>query len=202
MTLLERASSLPPRPSVPDGLRLSGDDLLTDLFEAISDLHFIADPLQGADFILAVALERLPSEIGIVSFFDIDKREFVVVRQTGGDNSVLLQRVSEKAKLIRRAMRSNRAVVVSEVRGDSGEVDDRWKTMGNAPGTLICAPVQNHGRYLGLIELANPHDGKPYTSSDGHALSYIGEQFADFMLNRTIDLDPERVLAEPEASLS
>jgi hypothetical protein len=62
--------------------------------------------------------------------------------------------------------------------------------------------VQNHGRYLGLIELVNPQDGKPYTASDGHALSYIGEQFAEFMANRTIDLDPEHVLAGLEAGLA
>ncbi len=202
MSLLERASSLPPRPSVPDGLRLSGDDLLTDLFEAIGDLHFITDPLEGADFVLSVALERLPSEAGIVSFFDIDKRQFVIVRQTGGDNSVLLKCVSEKATLIRRAMRSSRAVVVGDLRADSDLIDSRWETLGSSPKSLICAPVQNHGRYLGLIELVNPHDGKPYTASDGHALSYIGEQFAEFMANRTIDLDPEHVLEGLEAGLA
>jgi GAF domain-containing protein len=200
MSVLERASSLPPRPSVPDGLRLEGDDLLTDLFEAIGDLHFIADPLEGADFVLSVALERLPSEVGLVSFFDIDRRQFVVVRQTGGEKSVLLQRVSEKATLIRRAMRSSCALVVGDSDGDRGVLDARWAAMGHSPATLICAPVQNHGRYLGLIELANPHDGAPYSASDGHALSYIGEQFAEFMANRTIDLNPELVLAGLEAS--
>ena len=82
------------------------------------------------------------------------------------------------------------------------DLDVRWKKIGCQPRSLLCAPVEMSGRYLGLIELANPHDGHPFNEADGHALSYIGEQFAIFVAERGVDLDPEVVLAGPEAASS
>src|SRR5207253_10759039 len=68
----------PPPPAKPGKRRLSGDDLLVELFEACSDLHFVGESLSGAEFILNLTMEKLPSEVGIVSLFDINRREFVV----------------------------------------------------------------------------------------------------------------------------
>ena len=67
--------------------------------------------------------------------------------------------------------------------------------MGILPKSVLCAPVQVSGRYLGLIELANPVDGQPYTDGDGHALSYIGEQFAEFVAAQGVVIDPDAILA-------
>ena len=195
----ERATSLAPAPSVP-GQRVSGEDLLTDLFEEISELHHLRGPLEGAAFVLELALQKLPSEVGLVSLFDLDKREYVVVRQTGGDKSALLLRVGERASLPRRAMRSNRSVVLSEVTDNALEGDPRWREVGVAPRSLICAPVTKGGRYLGLIELANPHDGRVFRESDGHALTYIGQQFGEFLANHGVLLDPDAVVASAESS--
>ena len=69
-------------PSVP-GSRLSGDELITDLFEAMHDLHFLRDSLEGADFVLALVMDKLPSAVALVHFYDINAREFVVVRAVG-----------------------------------------------------------------------------------------------------------------------
>ena len=180
---------------------MGGDELLTDLFEAISDLHFLSDAIEGADFVLALALEKLPAEIGLVSLFDIDKREYVVVRQTGGMNNALLLRVSQRAKLPQKAMRSGRAVVVAETETEPEVLDERWLEIGSTVRSIICAPVEVSGRYLGLIELANPHDGRAFKETDGHALTYIGRQYAEFVAERGVTLDPERVLEafEPAA---
>jgi DNA-binding transcriptional MerR regulator len=52
---------------------------------------------EGADFVLGLTLEKLPSEVGLVSLFDINKREFIVVRQAGGPRSALCQRQSERS---------------------------------------------------------------------------------------------------------
>ena len=202
---LERVASKPaqraaPRPSTPAGPRLAGDELLADLFEAINDLHFLGDVLEGADFVLTLALEKLPSEVGLVSLFDIGKREYVVVRQTGGAQSVLLGRISQRSKLQQEAMRLGRAVVVPDTSVEPDYVDGRWDDIGTPPRSLICSPIEQNGRYLGLIELANPHDGAAYTDSDGHALTYIGRQFAEFAAEREVILDPERVLADAKAA--
>jgi GAF domain-containing protein len=194
-----------PRPTVPKGPRLDADELLTDLFEAMAELHFLSDTLQGADFVLAQTLEKLPCELGIISLFDMAKREYVVVRQMGGKHSGLLLRLPQHAKLPQRAMRYSRAAVVPDAGKHRDEVDDRWRQMGVRLKSMVCAPVELDGRYLGLIELVNPQDGAPFRESDGHALTYIGKQFAEFVADRGVVVEPERVFEglepfEPEGS--
>ncbi|WP_437756724.1 GAF domain-containing protein [Sorangium sp. So ce1389] len=184
-----RRSSFPPRNG-----RLSGDDLIAELFEACSDLHFLQDTLAGADFVLALTLDKIPCALGFVSLFDINRGEFVVVRQHGG-KSALLARLSERAPLALAAMRSRRAVVVPDVSRDERALDDRWKATGVELRSVVCAPVELAGRYLGLLEIGNPLDGKPFSESDGNALTYIGQQFAEFVGARGVIIEPSLVTA-------
>jgi hypothetical protein len=195
--LRRRASSIPPRPAR-GGRRLHDDELLTDMFEGIHELHHLPDVIAGAEFVLNLALAKLPSQVGLVSLFDIDRREFVVVRQTGGEASALLLRLSERHPIARQAMRTGRAVVLTDTSQARDKIDPRWDEMGTHPHSLLCAPVEVGGRYLGLIELANPQDGRAYQESDGHALSYLGRQFAEFVEQRGVIIDPEKVLAALE----
>ena len=168
------------------------------MFEAMAELHFLGDALEGADFVLALALEKLPSEVGLVSLFDINRRQYVVVRQAGGERSGLLLRLSQRAKLAQQAMRFARAVVVKDAAAAPELIDERWARIGVTPRSLVCAPVELGGRYLGLIELANPHDGVAFKETDGHALTYIGRQFAEFVAERGVIVDPDIVLEDVE----
>lgn len=180
------------KPSAPPK-RLSGEDLLTELFEAFNDLHFLRDSIEGAEFVLALTLEKLPSEVGLVSLFDINKREFVVVRQKGGKQRVVGQRQPERAPLAGSAMRKRHAVVVSSAAEAKAIVDERFQAIGVEIRSLVCAPVELGGRYLGLIELVNPLDGGVFNEGDGNALTYIGQQFAEFAASRGVMIDPEQL---------
>jgi hypothetical protein len=179
--------------------RLSGDDLLAELFEAFNDLHFLRDSIEGAEFVLALTLEKLPSEIGLISLFDINKREFVIVRQTGGAQRAVGQRQPEKAPIASTAMRKRHAVVISDPGGAQRAHDDRWKLIGAEIRSLVCAPVELSGRYLGLIELVNPLDGGVFNEGDGNALTYIGQQFAEFAASRGVLIDPEQLKEAPKS---
>jgi GAF domain-containing protein len=175
-------------------MRLSGVELIADLFECMHDLHFLPDALAGADFVLALMLDKLPSAVALVHFYDIDSREFVVVRAVGaGAVKVMQLRTSEKEPLIAEAMGKRRAVVLDDAAGDARAQNGRWALVGDPPRSLICAPVEEGGRFLGLLELSNPLDGQPFREGDGHAITYIGEQFAEFLASRSVILDPERV---------
>jgi len=181
-----------PTPSAPR-VRLAGVELITDLFEAMHNLHFLRDSLEGADFVLALVMEKLPSTVGLVHFYDINAREFVVVRAVGPGGAKALQiRTNEKDSLIAEAMRSRRAVVIDDATEDARAQRGRWALIGSCR-SLVCAPVEQGGRFLGLLELSNPRDGGPFQETDGHALTYIGEQFAEFLATRGVVLDPDRI---------
>jgi len=195
-------SSVPapaPGPSAPSSvrrsskptIRLRGDELIADLFEAMHDLHFLRDSLEGADFCLTLTLEKIPSRVGVVHAYDIDRREFIVTSARGPNHeAVLSRRYPEKDPILAKAMRRRRAVVWS----DAGEASglDRYRELGGV-SSLVVAPVMLAGRFLGAIELLDPVDGSPFREDEGHALSYIAEQFAEFLATRGVTLDPERI---------
>jgi signal transduction protein with GAF and PtsI domain len=173
-------------------VRVRGEDLIADLFEAMHDLHFVRDALEGGEFCLALAMEKLPCQAGIVHLYDIDRREFLVASTRGsGTSKLLLKRYPETDALLLGAMRKRRAVVVADAQSDAEGID-RYAALGGARSLLI-APVASHGRLLGAIELVNPLDGQPFNESEGNALTYIAEQFAEFISSHGIVTDAEKI---------
>ncbi|MGH7295474.1 MAG: GAF domain-containing protein, partial [Polyangiaceae bacterium] len=189
----------PSVPSVPAGprARVRGVDLIADLFEAMHDLHFVRDALEGGEFCLALAMEKLPCQSGLVHLFDFDKREFIVTSTRGaGASALLLRRHPESEALLLAAARKRRAIVVEDGTQAEGAQAERYKVFGGARSLLV-APVLLHGRLLGAVELVNPLDGQPFNESEGNALTYIAEQFAEFISSHGIVTDAERISQRP-----
>jgi GAF domain len=187
----------PVAPPVQPVGRIHGEDLIADLFESMHDLHFARDTVDGGDFCLSLAMTKLPSLAGIVQLYDIDRREFVVTNTRGeGTDKLLLRRFPESDGLLAAAMRKRRAVVFADAIQSEATTNERYVSIGGAR-SLIVAPVMLSGRFLGAIELLNPIDGEPFTESDGNAVTYIAEQFAEFVAARGIVTDPERISARP-----
>jgi hypothetical protein len=178
--------------------RVGGDELVADLFEVMHDLHFLRDALEGGDFCLAVAMEKLPAEAGWVHQYDIDRREFVITSVRGArTDALLLRRHAEREKLLAEAMRGRKALVIEDAT-DADNLEaasaERFALVGGAR-SIVVAPVMQAGRFLGAIELVNPLDGLPFTGTDGGAVAYIADQFADFVASRGVVIDEERIAA-------
>jgi GAF domain-containing protein len=181
-------------PSQP-GVRARAEDLIADLFEAMHDLHFVRDAIEGGEFCLALAMEKLPSRVGIVHLYDIDKREFLVTSTRGaGTGKLLLRRHAETDALLQAAMNRRRAIVIADGTHAASVQVERYELVGGVRSLMI-APVMQHGRFLGAIEIMNPLDGQPFTDAEGNALNYIAEQFAEFLASHGIVTDPERISA-------
>jgi hypothetical protein len=179
-------------PRVP-GMRIRGEDLIADLFEAMHDLHFLRDAIEGGEFCLSLAMEKVPSHAGIVHLYDIDKREFLVTSTRGaGTSGLLMRRHPENEPLLLAAMNRRRAIVIADASVAPAAAVDRFAAVGGARSLMI-APVMLHGRFLGAIELLNPLDGQPFTEAEGNALNYIAEQFAEFLDSHGVVTDPERI---------
>jgi hypothetical protein len=193
-------SALEPSAPAPDSLpprsRVSGEELIADLFDAMHELQFQRDAVDGGRYCLALLMDKLPCEVGLVHLYDIDRREFLVAGTRGEKaNGLLLRRHPESDPMLSLAMRRRRAVVVGEPPPDDA-IDltaiERYLVAGHAR-SVIAAPVMQAGRFLGAIELLDPLDGRPFTESDAHAVMYIAEQFADFVAARGIVTDPDRI---------
>jgi hypothetical protein len=178
------------------GRRRAGEDLISELFEVMHDLHFMRDVAAGSEFVLSVLNEVLPCEGVLIHVFDINTNHFVVVRAKGPNaKGVLLQRMPDQDPLAQSVMRSAQAVSVKDAANDARFNGPRWQAVGVAPRVALCGAVRQGGRYLGLIELVNPAGDAPFHLSELNALDYICEQFAEFLSNRPIILAADVVLA-------
>ena len=189
----DRASR--PRLAVPR--RRAGEDLIGELFEIMHDLHFMPDVAAGADFVMSVLDEVLPCEGALVHIFDINTSHFVVVRAKGPNAAtVLLQRMSDKDPFVASVMRTHRTTSIEDVSHSPRFLGPRWPELGVQPHMALCGPVQEGGRYLGLIELVNPLGDTPFHHSELNALDYICQQFAEFLSKKPIVLSADVVLAK------
>ena len=187
------------RPSAPGMPRVGGDELVAILFEEMHDLHFLSDAVEGGQFCLALALEKLPSRAGLMHLYDINRREFVIASANGkGTEHLLSRRHGEGDPLISAAMRKRSSVVMNNAESHDAAFVKRYETLGGAK-SLIISPVMKGGRFLGAIELINPLDGAPFTEADGNALAYMSEQYAEFLASRGVILDPERIASAAKA---
>lgn len=179
-----------------EGRRRAGEDLIGELFEIMHDLHFAGDVAEGAEFVLSVLDELLPCEGVLIHVFDINTGHFVVVRAKGPNAaSSLLQRMSDQDPLVRSVMRSTHAMSVKNATDDARFGGPRWQALGVTPRAALCGGVQLGGRYLGLIELANPLGDVPFHQSELNALDYICEQFAAFLSKKPIVLSADVILS-------
>ena len=166
------------------------------LFEAMHDLHFLKDALEGADFCLGLANEMIPSHGGFVYFYDLNRREYVVACTLDqASRKLLSSRFSNADAIAVRAMKKKRALVVSAVEGSAIDGADapRYATTGTLKSSIF-APILQGNLRLGAIELINPLDEQPFTDDDANGMSYIADQFSEFLGSRGTVLDPERIV--------
>ena len=199
---LPRDEPVRPSPANPSDLEVSsvrrrrGEDLVGELFDRMHELQYARDVVTGAEFIIEVLHELLPCEGVLLHVFDINKNEFVVVRATGPRfRDTLLCRTADSDPLFREAFRRTSTVHLSDARREDRYRAEPWNKLGIEVREGLCGPVQQGGRYLGVIELANPAGGEPFSDSEINALDYICEQFADFIAKRPVVLDHEVVLS-------
>jgi GAF domain-containing protein len=175
--------------------RVTGDDLISSLFEAMHDLHFLRDSLEGGDFCLALANEMMPCRVGLVHAYDINKRNFIVACAAGpGAEGLLTRRVPDQDALLLTALRSRKSVVVPDAAKAGAPGLERYQLIGGAKSVIV-TPIMFGARALAALELVDPLDGHPFTEDEGHAMNYIAEQFAEFIGSHGLVLETDKILA-------
>lgn len=192
---LNKAAATTTKSTPPKARVRSPEELMKELEGASTDLHFLSDALEGADFVISILAEQLPSELILVWFHDAEKRELVLVRQQGGKHDRLLARMPDRSGLAQAAISNKKALVITDAQKDPRAVDARWKAFGVDPKSIAIAPAIGGGKTLGLIEIVNPTGGGRYATAEGNALTYVGRELAEFLGIQGVVLDPERIRA-------
>jgi hypothetical protein len=188
-----RRSDPPSRRSDPSlaRRRAPGEDLIGELFERMHELTFMGDIPSGADYVLNVLFDFIPCEAMLVHVFDLGRREFVVVRAHGPSmRNALLYRTPDNDPLVLEVMR-RQSLVMNGVSPLHSAAFDR---LGIEAKQIMSGAVRQGGRYLGLIEIANPFGGAPFHEGEKNAFEYVCEQFAEFVASRPLVLDEDIIL--------
>jgi GAF domain-containing protein len=145
------------------------------------DLYFLRDAYEGADFVIALALDKMRCTVGMAQLYDINRREFVVAHAVGpGADKALGNRTSEHDPLLVEIMQ-RRTPFVIDVRTDPRVGNGRWKNMGGAPRSILACSVAQGGRFLGILELAHVDGEGKFRKADIDGMAYIAESFAEFV---------------------
>src|SRR5262249_32744723 len=142
-------------------------------------------------YVLNVLFDIIPCEAMLVHVFDLARREFVVVRAHGPSmRSALLFRTPDTDPVVTQVMRQQSVVGNGAAPVHSAAFD----RLGVQAKQVLSGAARQGGRYLGIIELANPTGGAPFNDGEKHALEYVCEQFAAFVASRPLVLDEDIVL--------
>jgi putative methionine-R-sulfoxide reductase with GAF domain len=171
-----------------DRPRARPEDLMSEIFESMHDLHFLRDSLEGAEFVLELLHQKVPTKIALIHLYDINTKEFVVVKARAPGTAVVGTRSREGTGLVGASAKSGHGILVDDASKDERWSRERYQAAGHAPKSLCVVPVRQGQRYLGAIELADHSDGKPFGEDVLHAVTYIAEQFAEFVADRGVTL--------------
>ena len=159
------------------------------------DLHFMSGVADGAEFMMAAIESIVPCEGVLIHVFDINTRQFVIVRAKGpGTMDVLLKRTPDSEPFVNSVMRRRGSLAIHDVAKDPRILGERWEVLRVKPERALCGAVRQGGRYLGLLEVANPLGDAPFHQTEQNALDYVCQQFAEFLVNRPIVLDADVIL--------
>ena len=165
--------------------------VLYRFFEQMHDLQFLRDSLEGAEFVLELLRDKVPARVTIIHLYDINSKEFVVVKARAPNPAgVLGTRSKEGSSLVGVAAKQGRGMMVTDAKTDQRWSREYYSGAGHEPQRIMVVPVRHGQRYLGALELADHVDDMAFTDTELHAVSYIAEQFGEFVAERGVTLKP------------
>jgi tetratricopeptide (TPR) repeat protein len=180
------AAKLTATESASPSRRAPGDPLLS-VIEALHALRRSDGVAEGAALVLRTALDAIPAATGLVHVADLASRDYVVVAACGEHNAEMIgSRTTDGDTMLARAFDAMQAIAI-DVAAGAITVEPRFRKI-NAGRAVLCAPVQLDGQNLAAIELVDPLEPGGFTDGDRHAMTYVGERFAEFLSDRSIVL--------------
>jgi hypothetical protein len=168
---------VPPPPS--SQRVLAGEELVGALFERMHDLLYLPDLAAGASYVLETVEEFIPCAGALIHGFDADSKTFSVLCCIGPQAAqVLHTRTPSAGSHLESASRGQGTTRLS------GSVQSLWQALGLEIERALCIPVQQQGRYLGIIELGRAPGEVDFSDTEVEAITYIAEQFAEFLADR------------------
>lgn len=177
-----------PKSQITAPARVNVEDLLAEVFEKVQDIYQKKTPEEALEFILDLALSKVPSDAGSVLRADGATGDLTFVAARGPKAKELMSSklvIPSGHGIAGFCSMEGVSVAVSDVDKDprhyaavSDKVDYDIKS-------LACAPMMTHGRSFGCVQLLNRKDGHTFAEHEIGVLSYLSHQAALYLNDRS-----------------
>jgi len=163
------------------------ENILEDIFLEIQVIHEDNMAMEEVvNFVLDMAMDKVPAESGAVLFADVNGQELYFASARGPKANEIMQfRVPMGIGVAGFCAREGVSLAISDAQRDPRFYAKISQSLNYDTQSVACAPVQLEGRVYGCLELVNRAGGTTFTSNEVNALTYIGNQLAQY-INRLI----------------
>ncbi|PZR07572.1 MAG: hypothetical protein DI536_27260 [Archangium gephyra] len=170
--------------------RQEAEDVLADIFLRVVELGGKASIEEAMDFVLDLAMEKVPCESASVLRADL----------ATGDLTFIVAR-GPKAKEIMRARLEIPAgsgiagfcsaegvsLAISDVEKDPRFYAEIGERIGYETKSMLCAPMMTHGHSFGCVQLINRKGGPQFLEHEVGVLAYLAHQAALYMNSKLLE---------------
>lgn len=155
------------------------------------------------DLIMKKAIELLRAEAGSLLLVEKETGDLVFWVVTGPRSADLSgTRLPMGTGIVGRVAESGHPIIVDDV-----QQDERWfagldRGSDFATRSVICVPMVARGQVIGVIELLNRQDGRPFDAEDRHLLTAFAAQAAVAIENARLFTMTDQALAARVEELS
>jgi hypothetical protein len=169
---------------------VSAEEMLADVFLRVVELDRLQSVEEAMEFILDLALEKVPCESG--SVFRADG--------TTGDLSFMAARGPKARELLESNITipagtgiagfcavEGVSVAVNDVEKDPRHYSAISAQVKYSPKSMLCAPMMTHGRSFGCVQLINRRESPQFQEYEVGVLAYLAHQAALFLNVRLLE---------------
>jgi hypothetical protein len=165
----------------------SPDDLLSEVFDSVQELHKKGSSDKVFHFLLDLALEKIPAEAGTV--FTAHARSgnltFAAVRGPKAQQLIDAKMVIPAGTGIAGfCALEGVSVALSEVEKDPRYYAAVAQKMGYPTRSMLCSPMMAGGRSFGCMQVINKKEGATFSRAELNLLEYIAHQGALYLQSR------------------
>ncbi len=164
------------------------EDMLAEVFERVQEIH-TKDLDTALNFILDLAMEKVPADAGSVYRSDAGSGDLAFVAARGPRSAELLKSkitVPAGTGFAGFCAAEGVSVAISDVEKDPRYYAEVAEKLNYETRSLVCAPMMTHGRSFGCLQLLNRKGGAQFLEHEVGVLSYLAHQAALYLNTRDI----------------
>jgi hypothetical protein len=161
------------------------EEILSELFERTQEVYNIGqDREKGMDFLLDLAMEKIPADAGSVFIAELESPNLSVSAARGPKASELKKmklKIPIGKGIVGFCAMEAVSVAISDTERDPRFHKEVSEKLGYKTNSILCCPMVSGGRTYGCLEIINKKGNSQFSVAELHILAYVAHQGARFL---------------------